>query len=357
MLPQFPVIRSLMLVLTTRCPLACPYCSQGGVIPKRDMPPEVLAKALELAARTADKATPLTIQLTGGEPALVPALVEAALLGAQNIVRPLSFALQSSGVGLDRTMLALCKAHQVQVGISLDGPPAVQESIRGQAAATLHGLALLEAEQVPFRVTTVLSAANVTSLDRLVFFLAQFGMARGLGLDILVRRGRAAQSAGQVEDARLVPPNGDALAQGLAAMLNALEMVNRRRRIPLRFRELDLTRRCLSRPLQPEASVRPFCLAAAGESLAVAPDGQLYPCTQVLGDERFRAGTVEVPHRPPLFPAIMPDRDWADCPDCPLEGRCPGDCPSRLTHNPGERRLACVLYQTLACHRHDKGEA
>lgn len=351
MLPQLPSIRSLTLVLTTRCPLSCPYCSQGEVLPKTDMPPEVLAKALELATRTADKATPLNIQLTGGEPALVPALVEAALLGAQNIARPLSFALQSSGVGLDRAMIALWKAHQVQLGISLDGPPAVQESIRGQAAATLRGLALLEEAQVPFRVTTVVSAANVASLDRLVFFLAQFEMARGIGLDLLVRRGRAARRREEEEETRIAPPDAEALVQGLAAMLVALEMVNSRRRIPLRFRELDLARRCLDRPLQPESSARSFCLAATGESLAVAPDGRLFSCAQVLGDERFSAGTVEAPHRAPLFPITALETEAANCSGCLFQGRCPGDCPSRLTHNlPGERRLACVLYQSLvAC--------
>ena len=43
-----PAVKSLTLVLTTRCPLACPYCSQGSAMPNMDMPPEVLEKALAL---------------------------------------------------------------------------------------------------------------------------------------------------------------------------------------------------------------------------------------------------------------------------------------------------------------------
>lgn len=346
-------IRSLTLVLTTRCPLACPYCSQGSAMPEMDMPPEVLEKALRLAA---PGDAPLTVQLTGGEPALVPGPAEAAIRAAERVPRPLSFALQTSGVGLDRAMLAFWKARRVQVGVSLDGPPPVQEAIRGQAAATLRGLALLEEMELPFRVTTVVSAASVATLDRLAFFLAHFRMARGIGLDILVRRGRASR-ADAAPDARRVPPDAEALSRGVAALLAALDMVNRNRRDPLRLRELDLARRCLSRPPCPENPPRPFCLAATGESLAVAPDGRLFPCAQVLGDARFSAGTTDAPQAVPLFPAPALDADRAarpDCGDCPFAGRCPGDCPGRLTSNPPEERgLACALYRTLARHLHN----
>ena len=337
-----PAVKSLTLVLTTRCPLACPYCSQGGAMPGMDMPPAVLDKALRLAA---EGDAPLTVQLTGGEPALVPELVERAIATAETIPRPLTIALQTSGVGLDRAMLDFLKTHRAQVGVSLDGPPPVQEAIRGQAAATLRGLALLEEAGLPFRVTTVLSAASVASLDRLVFFLAHFRMARGIGLDILVKRGRAARADG---DARALPPDAAALEQGLVAMSAALDMVNRNRRIPLRVRELDRARDCLARPPGPP---RPFCLAATGESLAVAPDGRLYPCAQVLGDGRFAAGTADAPQAPPPFPATVPALDSAECDGCPFSGRCPGDCPGRLTDNPPEARgLACALYRTLARH-------
>ena len=106
-----------------------------------DMPPEVLDKALRLAAH-GDAS--LTVQLTGGEPALVPELVERAVAAAETIPRPLTIALQTSGVGLTRPLADFCRAHRVQAGVSLDGPPPVQEAIRGQAAAALRGLALLE---------------------------------------------------------------------------------------------------------------------------------------------------------------------------------------------------------------------
>ena len=337
-------INSLVLVLTTRCQLQCSYCSQGDIAAKEDMAPEVLKKAMQLASYGAQ---PLHIQLTGGEPSLVPELVQLVVTEAKkNMQRPYTIAIQSNGVQLDATMLRYWKKHGLQVGISLDGTPRVQERLRGRAGDTLRGLLLLEKEGIPFRITTVLSNVNVQELDRLVWLLAGFEQARGLGLDMLVRHGRAARNT-QLELA-LTPPDAEQLRRGLERLLSALAAINRQRRIPLRLRELDLVHRCLQQQ-KTEGRARTFCLAACGESLAVAPDGRLFPCAQVVGDARFAAGTLDAPKAMPLFLTRSLAALRRDCSSCLLQGRCPGDCPSRLLHNPrNEALLACCLYQVLA---------
>lgn len=335
-------INSLVLVLTTRCQLNCPYCSQGDILPRKDMSPEVLRQAIQLASCGTQS---LHIQLTGGEPGLVPELVQLAVTEAKkNMQRPYTMAIQSNGVQLDATMLRLWKTHGLQVGISLDGTPRVQERLRGRAGATLRGLLLLEKEGVPFRITTVLSSANVQELDRLVWLLATFEQARGIGLDILVRHGRATRNT----QLALAPPDAEQLSRGLERLLSTLAAINRQRRIPLRLRELDLVYRCLQQQ-KTEGRVRTFCLAACGQSLAVAPDGRLFPCAQVIGDARFAAGTVDVPKSMPLFLTRSLAALRGDCSSCLLQGRCPGDCPSRLLHNSrNEALLTCCLYQVLA---------
>ncbi len=334
-------IKNLTLVLTTRCQLKCPYCSQGEMMPRQDMLPDVLRKALRLADQGAE---PLQIQLTGGEPSLVPELIQMAVLEAEGMQRPVHMAIQSNGVQLDAAMLRFWKKHGLQVGISLDGTPRVQERLRGRAGATLRGLLLLEKEGVPFRITTVLSSANVQELDRLVWLLATFEQARGIGLDILVRHGRATRNT----QLALAPPDAEQLSRGLERLLSTLAAINRQRRIPLRLRELDLVYRCLQQQ-KTEGRVRTFCLAACGQSLAVAPDGRLFPCAQVIGDARFAAGTVDVPKSMPLFLTRSLAALRRDCSSCPLQGCCPGDCPSRLLHNSrNEALLTCCLYQVLA---------
>ena len=203
------------------------------------------------------------------------------------------------------------------------------------AAQTLRGLQQLEAAGIPFTVTTVVTRTNVLFLDRLVLTLAGFACARGIGLDLLVSKGRA-------RDGAVEPATGRDLEKGLRAMVATLDAVNTARDVPLRLRERDRIS-----PAGPNHN-KAFCHACLGQSMAVSPDGRIYPCGQTMGDKRFAAGTVWQPDSDRLK-ALQPYRlQHEKCRDCVLEGRCPGDCPSRLHYNRNVNpTLACVLYRTL----------
>lgn len=324
----------LILSLTGRCNLACAYCYNGSGRPGTDMKPGVLARAFALAASGSG---PLHVQLTGGEPALVPELILQAADLAAGLKRACSLAVQTNATCLTPELADLFRDRFIQVGVSLDGPPGIQEKLRGRAGDTLAGLQLLEAAGVPFRVTAVLTAANTAGLDKLVLLLAGFGQARGIGLDLLVTKGRAAGP----DSPR--PPDPEKLEHGLRAMAAALEAVNSRRQNPLRLREQDMAIAALT-----GFKRKDFCLAAAGRSLAVAPDGRLFACSQTMGDERFGAGTVwePQPERPGRLRGLALEN--SSCGNCPFEENCPGDCPSRLLYNRRrDRLLACTLYRAL----------
>ncbi len=323
--------RSLVLALTSRCNLTCRYCYQAAGRQGEDMPEPVLEQALALA----DHGHSCHIQLTGGEPCLVPETIEQVLRRAREFaIRP-HLAIQTNATLLEPDLVRLFADNGVQVGVSLDGEPEIQEELRGRADASLRGLVLLEKMRVPFRVTTVVTDRNCLALDRLALLLAGFAFCRGLGLDLLVRRGRAAAGAG------ITPPAPDELERGIRALARTLARINRRRYPPLALRELDLL--TAGRP------GRPFCHAATGHSLAVRPDGHLFPCSQTMGEAGFALGTVWRPqpeNRTVLTRLRLTGRN---CTGCPLESRCPGDCPSRLFHNRHPATpLACILYRSLA---------
>ena len=304
------------------------------------MPLETLGRALALAD---SGSTPLHIQFTGGEATLVPELVEAAAQRIEALTRPCTTGIQTNATSLDVRMLALMQRYKLQVGVSLDGPPAVHEALRGQAAATLRGMQLLESHGIPFRVTTVVSDQNVASLDKLAWVLAGFHQARGIGLDLLVKKGRAMTTPTPAQATR------QALVQGVKAMLAALKAINRQRHVPLQLREREIVRRMLRTDPDTQKSSRDFCYARRGESLAVSPDGQLFPCGQTLGDAKYSAGHIEQPAKIKNFPGPSLGAIRGDCAGCPLQYRCPDDCPSRLSYNrEGDPLLACELYRTLA---------
>lgn len=326
-------IRYLILALTTRCNLSCSYCYNGSADPSAKMAPVVVKAAIELAAQGEQ---PFDLQLTGGEPTLVPERIDLAARLARATGHCRRIAIQTNATRLTPVLIDLFYNHQIQVGVSLDGPPEVQQRQRGRAGETLRGLGLLEAAGIPFRVTTVVTRESAATLDRLVLLLAGLAAARGIGLDLLVNKGGATSGGG------VQPSDPPGLTKGLEKMTKVLDGVNTRREVPIRLRERDLLD-----PPRPQPD-KGFCHAALGESLAVDPSGNLFPCGQTLGDPGFAAGTVWEPEPGRLHRLTRCRPPYVDCHRCDLATVCPGDCPSRLFYNAAVRpALVCTLYKTL----------
>ena len=321
--------RFLILAITSRCNLSCRYCYLAATSQGEDMDYDVLDKALSLLGQ-ADQKNCL-IQITGGEPTLVPDRIERIIRTTQAMTWQPRLAIQTNATLLTPELIRLLAENHVQVGVSLDGPPEIQERLRGRADATLRGLVLLEEMGVPFRVTTVVSSENILFLDQLALLLAGFSSCRGLGLDLLVQKGRAV--TGHLRQATAAK-----LRQGITALAQTLAGINRHRAHPLRLRELDLL--ATSRPN------RPFCHAATGSSLAVHPDGRLFPCSQTMGEAAFSLGTIWQPKPQKETPLQTIRLTSHECTACLLQNRCPGDCPSRLFHD-SDNLLACTLYRSL----------
>jgi len=90
---------------------------------------EVAAGSLEYAAGSG---LPFHVQLTGGEPTLEPALIEWVVSLIRQKGWPATIGLQTNGSLLDRSLVGICKHYDIQMGVSLDGPPEVQERMRGR---------------------------------------------------------------------------------------------------------------------------------------------------------------------------------------------------------------------------------
>ncbi|WP_237073431.1 radical SAM/SPASM domain-containing protein [Prosthecochloris sp. GSB1] len=337
-------ISSLMLAVTRSCNLSCVYCYEGaGEAAGRPMSGKTVEKALSLVAASGK---PFHVQITGGEPLLAPDTVLAVLEVIRRRRFPATVAIQTNGVLLDREMAMALKASGTAVGVSVDGLPATQETLRGQGSATWRAMKLLDSEEVPFSITTVLTSANVTGLSRLAMALHSMPSALAVGLDPLVRKGSALHEPG------VQPPDPDRLREGITRLLETLDFLNRQRARPLVFRERELLLRTIGRERP-----GPYCQACTGSSLAVTPGGELYPCTQTMGDPAFLLGTLD---RPGAFESSLSSgcaREHESCDGCELQGRCPGDCPSRLHYNcektPGQ---ACTLYRTIYDYSRKKGE-
>lgn len=323
---DFPEIQYLILSVTDRCNLSCRYCYRSASVQGEDMGTDIVERAMSLV----DHGKPCHVQVTGGEPLLLPEQVELIGRLAGEMKRQPRLGIQTNATLMSQELAAMLKQYGFVVGVSLDGPPAIHDTLRGKAAETLKGLRLLESMDIDFGITTVVTAHNALVLDQLILLLAGFSNSRGLGLDLLTDRGRGLSVARAAEKKDL--------QLGLSKMMKVLSFVNRSRTIPLKLRETEICD-------NPRIA---FCRAAMGESLAISPLGELYPCGQTMGDPDFAMGTLDCPERPGISPLMDCRLEAVDCKGCVLENRCPGECPSRLYYNREKgQELACILYQSI----------
>jgi len=326
--------RYLVLLLTTACNLNCAYCYRQEQDPFQSMPREVAEKGLRLAASSGRS---FHVQIAGGEPCLEPELIEWAASLVRKEGWPATIGIQTNGTILEASLIRIFKRYDIQVGVSLDGPTDFHEKLRGKAGSTIRGLKLLSDNDVPFRVTCVVTGQNVAVMDQLALLLGTFTMAQGIGLDLLVCKGHA------LKGSCVRPPSPEELRNGLKKLMQSLGWINKNRSHPIRLRELETLKQAAKR-----GSAAQFCHVFKGEAMAIHPGGTVYPCAQTVGDPCFACGTVEALEKENLYLLGQYSLQNEQCNNCPLFRFCPGDCPCRLYYNDNQTsRLACVMYQTL----------
>ena len=300
-----------MLILTERCNLRCSYCYARAGERGADMTPETAFLALE---RLGAGAGGLTVELTGGEPLLNFGLVRELVSAGGAPGR--RFALQTNGLALDRAKLSFLLERGVGLGLSLDGPPGVNQLTRGGGPAGFAALRLLDELGAGVNLTVVLTRQNIEHLPRFLLTLAGFRCPRVVNLDLVRPVGRARGQG--------LAPAPRQVREMVPRLLSALEFIAARRFPPLKVREVDQVRRRAGL-----GAVEPYCLAAAGSYAAVTPGGEVYPCASLVGRPQYLAGRLEQDKPLELAPLVA---DWGlpgPCRDCPVRFVCRGGCPSR----------------------------
>ena len=301
------------------------------------MTPEIMQRAVAIAASHGKR---MHIQISGGEPTLSRDLLFATVRHIRSAAPKATVALQTNATLIDDDLAHFFRENRMRIGISIDGPPQVHQRQRGLFSATLRGLGHLEKHHVPWRGTAVVTEASIGELWRLALLISRFSMARGLGLDFLTLKGKAPENG-------VVPPEPEAVREGIGRLLDTIEKVNRFSDPPIVLRE--------ERAVAAKSRPGPFCHAARGESMAVHPDGTVYPCSQLCGEKQWCAGSVTESVDHSRLRINTPALSGDECGSCELQEFCPGDCPARLLYNnESVSRNICALYREII--RHNKKE-
>ena len=160
-----------IFVLTLRCNQNCTYCqasSRDEKALKCSMSKEDMERAVRLMFKSRSKF--LTMEFQGGEPSLLPNIIEYGAALATEINkeenRELTFVLCTNSIRLTDEMLEICKRYNITISTSLDGPAFLHNHNRGKANSYQQVVAGIEkARKVLGR--DAVSALMTTSIEAL----------------------------------------------------------------------------------------------------------------------------------------------------------------------------------------------
>lgn len=126
-----------IFVLTLKCNQNCVYCqasSRKEYSQACTMSKDIMAKSVDLMFRSPSPT--LTMEFQGGEPTLVPDILEYGIQLAEqkNIEaqKGITYVLCTNSINLTDKVLGICKRYNVVISTSLDGPAFLHNANRGK---------------------------------------------------------------------------------------------------------------------------------------------------------------------------------------------------------------------------------
>ena len=166
--------------LTESCNLRCKHCYQENngkspLLTVKDVE-NILTQAR--AVSTARGFDELAVNLTGGEPLLIPNIKEYIDLVLNKVDRML---LLTNGTILDKEMVDYFKSkNNLRIQVSLDGTKEIHDLIRGIGSfdKAINGIRLLSEAQIPCSVACTIHADNYQKVDEIIKIADEAGADR-----------------------------------------------------------------------------------------------------------------------------------------------------------------------------------
>ncbi len=257
--------------ITDTCNLSCRHCLFGASPAKtRTLAPELLQGAVSQALKLGCH----LFSFTGGEPFLYPdflPFLRKLLMENQDV----HAAVLTNGMLLDECVAELGSLDRLHIQVSLDGLENSHDRIRGKGSyqKLLKNLAALKAAEIPFTLSVAISRENIEDLLDLVELAAKLGAASVHLLYHFIR--------GKGSPEQFITPD-TIFPRLLAAWQRAMEL------------GLDLDNvETLRSQIFSTPGTRYDLSNTAWESVAVGPDGIIYPSPALVGMEGTACGHLD----------------------------------------------------------------
>ena len=345
------VVKALCLHVAHTCNLNCSYCfaSQGKYHGERAlMSFEVGKRALDFLIENSGRRTNLEVDFFGGEPLMnwevVKQLVEYARTQEEPHHKKFRFTLTTNGMLIDDEVIEFANREMSNVVLSLDGRKEIHDALRVDYAGNgsydrivpkFQKLVKARGGKNYYMRGTFTHANPDFTKD--LFHMADLGFTE-LSMEPVV--------CAPGDSAALTPEDIEIVKQQYELL--AVDMLRREKEgKPITFYHymLDLTG-------GPCIYKRISGCGSGTEYMAVTPWGDLYPCHQFVGEEKYKLGNIwDGVTNTALREEFRSCNAYArpDCKDCWAKLYCSGGCAANAYHATGSIRgvyeAGCELFK------------
>jgi uncharacterized protein len=350
----FRRIGYVTLKVTNGCNLHCSYGNVEAVTPRT---PRLSIERFKQVARLLlanSRQTRVGLEFHGGEPLLLAdEFFEEAVAYARSLAaqygKEVEFPLVTNGTLLTEERLLKLHGLGILFCMSADGPPDINDRLRGGGAAVERALRLFRTHKIHTGVLTVLSRSNYRHMYEVMDWLADVGIDN-FRVNFLQPQGRGA------DESELL--TGEEMFEGMRQVLDHMDQTQ----VKVDEAEtLTMVNRFLhGRDPRPGLSCWEFQCQAGRIYCAVDHKGTIHACGTDLSNHPLGHldADMDLDHYDATLLRLHDKGDWViRCFDCAARVVCRHSCPTSDynsdTYKEYECRFTKLMYQHL-CEHPDK---
>jgi len=346
----------LVAKLTDYCNLKCTYCHQDALTGKPILMPIETFKNAVRTVLFPSKVPRVSVQFHGGEPLLASDefFREAVAFCREELGergKEVEFYIQTNLTRVDPQREALLKELQIGISFSLDGPPEINEEMRGGSRRILDNWRRMKANETGAGMICLIQPSNWDRMEEVIKFFDEEGMHH-MRFNLMVPDGRG-KSFDDMPSEKLF--------QAKAMVLDYMLATQGKRMIDI---TLDKAMRRFAKANGAPASFEyhgcESLYCQAGMSLySFNPDGKFYACDRIAEYPVWAMGNVNKPFgnnekvvaKKQRSAFHHKDEWWARCEPCDAKKICESSCSAYYVHEVDTREIECAytkkLWQTM----------
>jgi len=349
----FQRIGYVTLKLTNGCNLACSYCNVDALTPQT---PKMKLETFKLAAKLLlenSKSRNVGLEFHGGEPLLLPdEWFEEAVAYCKSIAKEYGKTVENPLVtnGTLLTEERLLKLHGLGIRfcLSVDGPPEINDTMRGSGNAVERAIDLFHEHKVGFGVLAVLSRGNASRMTEVMNWFHEKRI-KDFRVNFLQPQGRG------MDESQLL--TGEEMFEGSRQILNHMYSTD----VCVAEQEtlLNVARFMEGRNPKPQLSCWEFQCQAGRTYVAIDLLGKIHTCGTDLTSHPIGhlSHDLDYDHYLKTLERLHDKGDWViRCFDCDAKQICRHSCATSDynsdTYKEHECRYTKLMYKYLCDHPH-----